>query len=525
MKSKNNFHLFTVFTITFIAGVALISQDIAFCGYYLIFFILSFYMLSTFKYGEQYFVENSRINSSKNESDFLVVGQKIAPDNDKDLKEDNFFKTLESSKKIGRVIFNLILYFSQFIFLKYFSQNNFSPIQSIPLIITFMIVNSTYVGHLLIPLFLISFVVIFKHTNTIPVFYYYFFTFFVLASLAFVFDIHELMKKLIKFKFFRLKSLVFISCFYFSVIVCFSMILIEPKFPRMNQPKSSFVQKKSLNDLIQNKNQDLEKHLEKIKELLKKNNPSQETFDLYHEVSKNLDTTKALKETLNSNNLTEEQRKIALDQLSQLSSNSAQIEKKINDIIEGKATNSKSPENLILKREQQQKIQNDLRVISNAALAENLKKKDDEKKDKLVTKLKKYLPIFVLIFLFLTLLFFWRKKGIQRILSSNQEMLSKLKAEWHLLSKEKLSPRDEVIKKYNFLHDSLRKIHYRTHESPPSCIIHEDLSSLHPNLERDSKMVTEVFAQCLYGGRNVTPKALDFYRKSFLRILKIFNLN
>jgi hypothetical protein len=101
-------------------GVCLIFGDLSIGAYYSIFFLLSFFMLNTFRYGDQYFVNEDNHSSVRAENFFLVVGQKISPEKVKDIKEENYFRTIESSKKIARIFFNLILYFSQIVFLKYF---------------------------------------------------------------------------------------------------------------------------------------------------------------------------------------------------------------------------------------------------------------------------------------------------------------------------------------------------------------------------------------------------------------------
>lgn len=150
---------------------------------------------------------------------------------------------------------------------------------------------------------------------------------------------------------------------------------------------------------------------------------------------------------------------------------------------------------------------------------------DDKTKEKsLIERMKKLLPLLIGAFILVLLNYLLRKKGIKKIEGADPQVMEELKEEWKKLKKLKLSPREEVIHYYNLFHQSLQQIHYVEHEAPPSCIIYEDMKEFHPVLEKSTLVMTEVFAQCYYGEKNVTPDALKLFRKAVGNILKVYQL-
>lgn len=166
-------------------------------------------------------------------------------------------------------------------------------------------------------------------------------------------------------------------------------------------------------------------------------------------------------------------------------------------------------------------------TLSNQAMKPEVLKALEPKHEKpmLFERFKRYLPFFVGLFLFVLINYFLRKKGVKTIEVSDPEILEELKAEWKELRKLKLSPREEVIHYYNLFHDSLQKIHYPDHEAPPSCIIYADMKINNAELDKSTLVITEVFAQCYYGDKNVTSDALKLFRKALNRILNVYKLN
>lgn len=157
-------------------------------------------------------------------------------------------------------------------------------------------------------------------------------------------------------------------------------------------------------------------------------------------------------------------------------------------------------------------------------LLQQMEKERKESGDKFQF-LNKILPMFLagLVVLFITYLL--RKKGIKKIITQDEQVIQELKDEWKKLKKLKLSPREEVIHYYNLYHESIQKIHYESHETPPSCIVYEDMKEFQPVLEKSTKVLTEVFAQCYYGDKEVSGDSLKYFRKAISIILKVYQLN
>jgi hypothetical protein len=134
----------------------------------------------------------------------------------------------------------------------------------------------------------------------------------------------------------------------------------------------------------------------------------------------------------------------------------------------------------------------------------------------------KHWKIYLLVILFLLPMLMLRKKEIKVIEVENQKDIEDIKLQWKKIKNLKLSPREEVIRYYNLLQESLKRIRYAGTEDPPSCIIYEDFKEDQPQLGKAAFAVTEIFAQCFYGNRQVNQKNLATFRKSLKLILKVF---
>ena len=138
---------------------------------------------------------------------------------------------------------------------------------------------------------------------------------------------------------------------------------------------------------------------------------------------------------------------------------------------------------------------------------------------------KRLLPLLLGLFVFVLCYHFLKKKKVKKILISSSEDLTELKEEWLDLKKRKLSPREEVILFYNFFHQALQKIHYPDHEAPPSCLIFQDMQTFNPELEKSTFIITEVFARCFYGDKDVSESHLRKFRKAISNTLKVYQIH
>ena len=138
---------------------------------------------------------------------------------------------------------------------------------------------------------------------------------------------------------------------------------------------------------------------------------------------------------------------------------------------------------------------------------------------------KKLIPLLVLAVLGLVIFHFMKKKGVKEIKLIDPADLEEMIAEWKKLKKLKLSPREEVIYYYNLFHDVLQKVHYPTHETPPSCIVYEDMQDFNPKLDKATFDVTEVYTKCFYGNKEVTMPTLKIYRKGIHTIMNVYGIS
>ena len=139
-------------------------------------------------------------------------------------------------------------------------------------------------------------------------------------------------------------------------------------------------------------------------------------------------------------------------------------------------------------------------------------------------RIKKILPILLLTLVLWYLTNRLKKTGIETIETPEPKDLPELRKKWRLLRKMKLSPREEIIAHYNLFHECMQKIHYSDHEAPPSCIIDKDLMEITPKLSKSSHALTEIYAQCFYGNKNVHDKALVIFRKAMKNVLKVYQI-
>ncbi len=83
---------------------------------------------------------------------------------------------------------------------------------------------------------------------------------------------------------------------------------------------------------------------------------------------------------------------------------------------------------------------------------------------------------------------------------------------------------EEVILHYNLLHNFLREVQYLDGETPPSCIVQKDVSELHPEIEKATFSVTDIYACCFYGNKEVSDDVLKVFRRSIGKVFKVDGL-
>lgn len=138
---------------------------------------------------------------------------------------------------------------------------------------------------------------------------------------------------------------------------------------------------------------------------------------------------------------------------------------------------------------------------------------------------KRLIPLLVLFLVMAIVQYLMGKKGVKKIKTLDPDILPEMRQEWRALKKQKLSPREEIIHHYNLLHDVLQKVHYSSHETPPSCIVNEDMKDFNPKLETATFQVTELYTKCFYGNKDVSASSLKDFRKSMVTIMGVYGLN
>lgn len=144
------------------------------------------------------------------------------------------------------------------------------------------------------------------------------------------------------------------------------------------------------------------------------------------------------------------------------------------------------------------------------------KKEQQEKAIEYGKILSRVIVSFLFFIIFLLIL--RRKKKLKKVLQDDKVM-NEIKNAYRKLKRMKLSPEEEVIHKYNFIKDSLKKLYFEEKEVPPPMITHDFLSSNFPRLNKVSFHFNDIFSHCFYNESAVSKKQLSMFRKSFNAIL------
>lgn len=149
------------------------------------------------------------------------------------------------------------------------------------------------------------------------------------------------------------------------------------------------------------------------------------------------------------------------------------------------------------------------------------KQRKKEKKKEQVLKTTKILSrvLITLFFIFVVYLLFRRKKKRSKDLL-DEKVINDLKREYRQLTRKRLSAREEVIQKYNFLKNALKRIHFDEAEVPPPTITHHFIASSYPRHKKGSHYLNEIFCHCYYNDQGVSKKDLKIFRSSFQGLIR-----
>lgn len=580
-----NLKYFGMIFLTLCVGTAFTLSQYQLLPYFVVLYFFSFYALQSLKYGKDFFLTFDHKQELKDEK-FIVAGQEVKSETHEDDQENRFLAVFDLATNVKRKGLSWGVLFGGGFTLFYVKNFDFTFATVLPLLACFFIVNAYYSGHLLVPLFVSLLGVVFHLSNPHGALYIPLYAFLFLNALSY-FTKKNIVRKNLNYLIIASLFISVASAINFflpktaplpdqqktnltpkqvkaiSEIVSKNQAQTQKLLSKMGDLPSKIGQsaeaKKLFNELQTN-----EQLLQRVKELEAKNNlsPSEKA-----ELSTNLDQL--------SNNLSQSQD--SYDDLINKSANGyfkdLEDEKVSNELAKNtgqlsdleintlrsqlqKTAAQDLPENIKVQREKidelltrpqtektraeviesLQKIGQEQKAIKEKILTENkiekikvekvedLKEKPVQEKKSWMSKLKRLLPPIIFIIILFILHYFFSKKGIKKVEPLNQEVLEELQNEWLKARKLKFSPREEVIYFYNLFHKSMQKIHYQDHETPPSCIVYENMKTQNPDIENSTLVVTEVYAQCFYGDQDVTSEALKLFRKSLNKIVRIYQL-
>lgn len=570
--------IYFIIVTTVLIGTVLSTHSISLIPFYGAYYFISFFILKSFRYEKDYYLSFQKANAEITEKKLMVAGHEINSNTESDKQEDRFLNLFEPKRLGKRKLLNGIIFFGGiwFFYSKLGAEISFNTIT--PLISCFLIMNSFFVGHLLLVLLINIVLVAYNYSPTIPVHFYFIYTCLLFSSL-FLISNDKGTFALRKIVTLTLLTLLFtLTSFGFSWILKTNEASEPPKLA-LNQNET-----KNITDyLIRNKD-----------DLLKLQNKLQGiggSSELLTEIGQSLTDNENMQQSLKGSNLTTGEKKQIQEQLKSFMGTQDDLlnaikaietkdfskgftedeEKVLKDLgLDSKENLTNEEQNTVkdyLKRNYEKSVTHEqltelTNVIEKKLLtipekqyltktlegiqkskvstqlqdaftlptlkerSEILKPLTAKKNEKsLLDRIKRLLPFVVGLVVFLLVNYMLKKKGIKKVEVSDPEILDELRGEWKTLRNLNLTPREEVIHFYNLFHVSLQKIHYSEHEAPPSCIIYEDMKKNNPELESPTLVITELFAQCFYGGGDVSNAALKKYRKSFTRVLTVYQLN
>lgn len=591
--------IFISLTITLLIGTLLSLRSVELLIYYAAYYALCFFTLKSFKYGNDFFLSFDKERTGYLANKIKLAGQEISSNLEEDKQEDRFLNVFETYRVVKRKLLSWVLFLGGIWFFYYKNGLELSVNSLVPVLSCFFIINSFFVGHLLVAVLLNALLVAYNYSPELPVLAYLLYAFAFLVSL---YLISKTLEEKLSYELIKKKaiSIGLMSLLFFILCSGFKSLLPDEfkfdKKPQLNKEQMSLLQdylnksKVDLGDIasrLQGLNREtltpkIDFNARQVEELQQKLSQKElteaEKTKLLSDMKSLMDNMKNLKMDFNESlgnhggsalshverdslGKLKDDLDLSDEEKNNLTSFINRTQEQLNSMPPTSQNEMISNELEKMRKSMQEKtftakeqgdITEALEKITSAqkSIQENLKQeaikaanitaepdqvrqqeilqplqKKEEPKDKMFEKIKRIIAIALLGIVIFYLHHLLKKKGITKIEARDPEALKEMQEEWKKIRKLKLSPREEVIFHYNLFHESLQKIHYSEHEAPPSCRIYDDMKEINPDLEKPTFIITEVFAQCFYGHKEVNQDSLKLFRKALSKILLVYQLN
>lgn len=575
--------LFGVIFVTLTLGTHLSYRaDATLLKFHALYYGLCFLVLTLLKLGDDFFRTFEANRNFGIEKKIIITGVEVDAYTLENQQDDRFLDTFDVGVRTKRKLIAWFFFLTSIWFFYVYQRLEFSLVSVIPLVTCFFILSSLFVGHLLIPLMLNVLSVIAVSQGAPPLVLLLLYVGLVLTSLSLIGHSFNVAEKLKKRGLTQqaLVALALIAVGYFALSSSLTQIFerapeapqVQPspavrRFAQDHADKLSKLQERltqikgdgfnpkvdSLSWAIRAQEKRLEawaksapekvttsasalEQQEKLRQLLQNSRELEQQLEALQSATQQaqLDDEKILEQklssgqTLSQSELENFQRKMQTVPSATRAWSDAIQEKSLQGTL--------TPQDL---KEMQEKFE-EFKKLTAQAKVEKLPSTpvmDDVSQSEIesiipprkdtdywASLFKKAKPFLVILGGFFVFNYFFRKKGIKRIVSQNPEALPELRTKWRALKAARLSPREEIIQSYNLLHDSLQRIQYVEQETPPSCIVYDDVRDQHASLEQAALAVTDSFARCFYGEKDVRKPELVAFRKSLQLVLKTYQL-
>lgn len=175
--------IFISLTITLLLGTILSLRSLEMLIYYAVYYTLCFIALKSFKYGNDFFLSFDKERTGYIPGKIKLAGQEITSNVEEDKQEDRFLNVFETYRVVKRKVLSWVLFLGGIWFFYYKNGMELSVNSLVPVLSCFFIVNSFFVGHLLVAILLNAVLVAFNYTPELPVISYLLYTFSFLISL------------------------------------------------------------------------------------------------------------------------------------------------------------------------------------------------------------------------------------------------------------------------------------------------------------------------------------------------------
>ena len=304
------------FIVTILFGTCLSSHSIDLLPFYCLYFVLAFYVLASFDYGQDYYLSFQMRAASKTENKLLVAGHEMKSDVEEDKQEDRFLNLFAPNRLVKRNFLNGAISFGGlwFFYSKLGAEISLNTL--IPLVGCFLVMNSFYVGHLLVVLLLNSVIVTYNYSTDVPMAYYFLYICLFLSSLCLIANHKE------SFKGRKIINLVVLGLVFLTCNFAFSWILPNSSPPIDLKSELTRSESRMLRDFV-SKNKD---------QLLKlSNSPSfgKKQGDIPDEIAKSLAEMESLEQVLRSNSFTEKEKRELLERMNNFSDQQRSLNDKL----------------------------------------------------------------------------------------------------------------------------------------------------------------------------------------------------